>query len=360
MRAPDRADQVASLALLTACCGITFPLLIFFGYQLKSQWNERYLIKRKRSIILCLYLLILVTTIFVILYAIARSQQIHEVAFLQPEMLTFFASGVLNTLHLLVALVLGIRVWLLYCDYQYCELLMSRQYQIVIDPESYQNNWFLKHHATFCSSKFFLKWIIFPAVILRIIIYILIFSFQRLNSDNVRSIDGSSSLFLLIIVAAVLGTLWSRYPDYNDAYFIRYELRAFFVYLFIMLLLVITPVAVAVLWFQLSYSWLHVTLQPLWWGQSYITIIQPKLLVQRETKGVRRRARSLKKQDTFTVTRIMETKREYDMFSCFLAQQFSLEVRSMLLFVDTGHMIVSALYIEPFVCHRGLSMFGIW
>lgn len=196
--------EITTIASLVLCCTVSIPFICYCGYTLYSHWDEQYLVKRHRSTITAYCCLVGVKFIFVALYAIAVLLSV-------PSHITNpIASWLLNTVTLLFVMVSTTRLWLLFYDYNFEEVLSSKPFAIVLNIKEFESNWFLRNKHTLGEGRFLLKWCIFPVLILRIISFIPVLMARSIEFERARSVDGTVTLSLIVACCLFAGAIWSK------------------------------------------------------------------------------------------------------------------------------------------------------
>ena len=155
----------------TALWGLfTLPIIVYCGYQLKVNWTEQYMIKRRRAIIITIYCTFAAMSIFLVPMTVIPN------LFNLNESQRTIVSRLFETLDTparwAINLLFGARVWLLYFDYQHGAVLATKSWQILISPELVEKNWFLHKRNTLGNHDFIMRFIICPAVVCRLMIEI--------------------------------------------------------------------------------------------------------------------------------------------------------------------------------------------
>lgn len=226
------------------------------------------------------------------IYAIA------VLASVPPITLLPLNSFVQNTFGILIVIVFGIRVWLLFFDYNYCEVLASKQWEAILSPKSFEENWFLRQKLTLGEGGFLLKWCISLVVLFRIVAYIPVVTVQNVDLDITRSVDTSVMIGVLVIVSLFAGGIWlkfRRFPD--DGYFIRSEFQALAISLTVVVLIAI-PMMIATRWLNLSRPLWHIIIQFIFCGWICIMIFYPKWKVKREENATCMECMTIRKSPT--------------------------------------------------------------
>ena len=325
----------AAAACLCQYCAISVPCIIYCGWQLYAHWDEQYLVKRHRNIVNATYYILAFVMSF---EGIAAADELTTLRYITSD----FISGIFNTLFMIFMLLGATRFWLLYYDHHYEALLLSKTWQLVIAPESFKNNWFLLKKQTYGDDKYILKSIIVPVVVVRLIMYI---PFMYLTKDSpaahqtILDIDAYGVMILCGIWSCFMLVLWRKYSKFDDdGYFIRHEFRLSLSYCIVAFLILI-PVNVAIRTLELSTFWTSLSVQLYLCGFVVIMVVYPRWMLDKETLSIHVRLRqhhqvpaeSAQYDDLRGNVRehwqnSISTKKGYERFAAFLANQLSLEV----------------------------------
>ena len=356
-----------AFASLTIYCLITIPLIIYSGWLLRRDWSELFLIKRRRIIVLALYVLIILWSSFMGIVAIGETLT-------NPLFSNNFIGAAINTLIWTFGLLLATRAWLLYFDYFHGATLAAKPWTTILAPDSVANNWFLTRRRSVGSGIYILKWIILPVILIRLLLYFTAIWILNIAVARVRGFDMYGVVALPIICTIFIGVMFSKYPKYDNVYFIRNELKILFLFTFCAQFIVISLNYAIDTMNVLSHLWRHLNMLVIQCGFLLIMIVYPQWKVKRENQSLLTR---LKKQETEELianewrTNVQEhwrktirTKQGFERFASYLAQQFSLEVFPYLnVYISTLwtlYIYSNPLYaifvvlIEPVVCHRGI------
>ena len=100
--------EIASLVELWSFILVTIPTIIYCGYHLHASWNEPFLIKRRRAIIMALYILsplLIISNCSFALYPLYPSSTSEMYKLINHPIAMFLLTAIL--------LLLATRIWLL-------------------------------------------------------------------------------------------------------------------------------------------------------------------------------------------------------------------------------------------------------
>ena len=148
------------------------------------------------------------------------------------------------------------RVYLLNYDHQYHNILLNKEWMVLINPNEMNNNYYVKYRNTLGNPVWLMKYIGLPVFIVISILYGLIVNFTSLSVHSVQFI-----LFptLAFIGSIVMGYFWIRIPNEMDTIGIRIELRLTCLWLICGQIFVVIPIF-SIIVFQFKHG-LLLTLQ---------------------------------------------------------------------------------------------------
>lgn len=174
---------------------------------------------------------------------------------------------------------------------------------------------------------------------LRIAILIGVFLLVPISS-SLRSpslmykIEGGIVSILAISANIFIGIIWKCFPDlddFEDAFFIRHELKTLFLFV-IAGHLVVIPANIGAMWFDVATSWYYLTLQLLLSGLISIMVIYPKRRILTVEEKMSAHLMFTRRASVDTANpeehwkEVISTKKGYEDFCNYMAQQFALEV----------------------------------
>ena len=221
--------------------GLVINVIIVFGYvswccmQLRHHSAEQYFIKRRPFLIV----LILVcgvgawTEVFTIGWR-TLSKIKHVNSFEAREgLLTFFILLTSEILQGLVGTLFGstlvlIRIWLLYYDMQVSHILKNKNWQMIIDSNSIENNWYFKsknQKRYYNNGKMLFK----IGFTFDVIYFCLCWILNRYRYDWFSQF---LVLFDLLVKVTIGGLIWRKFGQFSnrDSFSIQNDLKAFIIF----------------------------------------------------------------------------------------------------------------------------------
>eukprot|EP01083_Nonionella_stella_P082051 226431_1 len=203
---------------------LLIPLTFYFGYQLYLHWNAQYMLARRRHIILGLYILLLYYQLLYFpfdsidfVFSLHLSNTFRQSLYI-TSVITFAIGASLVTL----------RIYLLYFDHEYNHVLLTKRWQILVDPAIEKSNWFLiNRHTKYGNDIYILKYILCPSLLIYIAVFLSIrFAlFIVYKSEFVITIVDFAFYGVTATAAIIVSIVfWRRYPNFNDNLFIRKEI----------------------------------------------------------------------------------------------------------------------------------------
>ena len=317
--------DTAAIAVILSFVFISLPMILYCGIQLRRSWHELYLIKRRRSIIVALYVLISLCT---------AKQCIYATRDLFPDSIRrvhISVSGAMDTfLQWTIASLIITRVWLLSYDYNYESVLAASSWKIMLSPNTIENDWFLLHRHQWGDGCFIQKCIIIPFTTLRGILYGVSYNLSLYSF----TVDIVASFVFAVFCVFFVGKLWSKYPQFQDPYFMRHELRMVFIFMTLGTV-ILTSIWSLYIFVGCSWLWTYMMMQYLLSLLLYLMIVYPKRKVLNENEDIiseqMGRTKSLNTDDMrFSIRNRWEkqiaTKQGYEAFANHLVEQMSVEV----------------------------------
>ena len=315
--------NLPSILYLVSFILISIPLIIYCGFDLYRSWTDLWLNGRRRSLILFVYIIIVIS---ICLWTLKAMEE-------QIPSLRMIVNPIDILLQWIGVLLFNTRVWLLYCDYHYARILAASSWQVIISPISITNNWFLLNRRRLGDHIYILKYIVLPIAITRSALYIFTDLSHFIDHMVVNTLN--LSLFMLLCVCSIIFmvSVWSRYPQFEDPYFIRHELKMTFMMMAVAVILIIGTI---ILWmfYGSPWQWTFVVAQFTLCLFMYLMIVYPKRKLMDYNTRITKRV-SLQKRITLEVVHdvvrmeweeLIATKHGFESFANFLAEQFSVEV----------------------------------
>ena len=206
------------LILLIQTLLISYPSAIYCGSKLHQNWDAFYMKKRGHYLILLTFIAAAWSPLIEFPYYAIISLVNPHVGYLEsvhewiiyPSM--FF--------RLLEISFVALRVYLLWFEQNHSDLLLSKGWRVLMDPNFGSTNWFYQHGSTLGNSQWMLKCIIVPSVVIWFIIWGIAF-YYRHEYDTELAFFG---IWLLIHCAFVI-LFFSKYSSFMDNLGIRQELK---------------------------------------------------------------------------------------------------------------------------------------
>eukprot|EP01083_Nonionella_stella_P048456 129522_1 len=317
--APSFYLSIAALIISALC----IPCLCYFGNQLYLNWNCKWIAVRRRSIILCIYVILCYWQLFFLYRCIAV-----VISFSSIYVPYTIDHVLLTSMFLAFTLLISfatLRIYLLYFDHQYNHVLVTKQWQIIMDPSIEQTNWFINNRRTkYGNEDYLVKYILCPLVISWLIIFVatrssILASYHGHRSKDFlsRIIDFSFAIFSSIVSMCIALIFWKRYPNFRDKLLIRKEielwLKAFAVF----------PIMIAVCMIVMVVTHMNTSMIINIIGQMSTVMLAWIMLIypQRLKKKPNRRCA----QKSVPWIQIISTKEGFESFANFLEMEFSIE-----------------------------------
>lgn len=145
---------IAYVVLLSLLVLILVPFQIWCLLQIKQNWDEPYMKKRRRVLVLSL-----VSALCVFSFLLVPNQVIYDIYFSEREDGQYFCFTVDSNIYCYIASIIcwiilfptgifssslfPIRVWLLYYDLQLSRFAQNKEWQMAINPTIESSNWFV-------------------------------------------------------------------------------------------------------------------------------------------------------------------------------------------------------------------------
>eukprot|EP01083_Nonionella_stella_P013611 38284_1 len=214
----------------------TLPMAIFAGHQLHKHWNAEFIVKRRRKLILSLYILWCFHSFveFPTLTIRIDTQSFFE----------FLPFVIMDDIFLLTRClsiaIFSMRLYLMYYDHEYTRTLGGDGWRILIDPSLEKTNWFLANRRhRYGNTTFLLKWLMFILSIYTGIYLIIAYSIPHAKFLVVVSMQ----TFWSLVAIGMAVYYWKQYPKSVDSWCIRHEIalicKIYFFALGVMMLIII-------------------------------------------------------------------------------------------------------------------------
>eukprot|EP01084_Bolivina_argentea_P023889 44615_1 len=268
---------------------ISVPTICYMSYQLKQNWNEPWLLRRRRPLILIICVLLF--------YIIGIECPSYTISYISPKnILTTNIYAVILTISMVVkfwaASFILLRIYLLYYDHEYNRTVSNNKWKILINSRQltkYQS-WFLANRQRKYGDEDWIIWhILVPITLLFSIFYVAI-RFALISHLNIfdnfehpvyyAMEVGAIGIWALAIIS--IGTFfWRKYPKFADIWLIRREITISLILILVVLLQFIIFVAINIL-FQIGIIIFSILTSVM----LYIMIIYPQTAVIRSAKAM--------------------------------------------------------------------------
>eukprot|EP01083_Nonionella_stella_P261237 889732_1 len=294
----------------------TLPMGIFAGYQLHKHWNAEFIVKRRRKLILSLYILWCWHSFLEfpsLAIRIDTQSLFHFAPFVIMDDIFLFTRCLSMSLF-------SMRLYLMYYDHEYTRTLTDDSWRILIDPSLEKTNWFLANRRhRYGNTTFLLKYLMFILFLYSIPYFIVVYSIPKAKFTAIFTMQTIWST--LAIGFAVY--YWKQFPKSVDSWCIRHEIALICkIYLFAIVLLVLVCICYSFVgmdpYFLLAMVCIDVEL--VMGGLFYGLVIYP---VRQFTSGTRIQT----KADGFQqdLKDILRTKEGYEAFADYLQSEWSVE-----------------------------------
>eukprot|EP01083_Nonionella_stella_P013612 38286_1 len=294
----------------------TLPMAIFAGHQLHKHWNAEFIVKRRRKLILSLYILWCFHSFveFPTLTIRIDTQSFFE----------FLPFVIMDDIFLLTRClsiaIFSMRLYLMYYDHEYTRTLGGDGWRILIDPSLEKTNWFLANRRhRYGNSAFLFKRLILILLLYSIPYFIVVYSIPKAKFTAIFTMQ---TLWSMCAVGFAV-YYWKKYPKSVDSWCIRHEIALICkIYLFAIVLLVLVCICYSFVgmdpYFLLAMVCIDVEL--VMGGLFYGLVIYP---VRQFTSGTRIQT----KADGFQqdLKDILRTKEGYEAFADYLQSEWSVE-----------------------------------
>eukprot|EP01083_Nonionella_stella_P194479 717329_1 len=233
--AVSKFEQAQSYAIYAVWLLISIPTTCYISYQLKDNWNDEWLIRRRRVLILIICILLFYAILVECpCYAFARLDIVQDnvVILIQMVMVHY-------VVRFWVFAFVVLRIYVLYYDHEYNRTVCKNKWKILMNPRqlSRQQTWFLANRHTKYGDE---RWIISHVLVPFTLSYSIIYAAVRIGvSVNLGIVDDYYNTFDYIwdtgcgVVWGIVGAFvsiffWRKYPKFAR----RYLFRSFPIFIF--------------------------------------------------------------------------------------------------------------------------------
>eukprot|EP01084_Bolivina_argentea_P177548 307013_1 len=320
-------NDVQAILLLSISCLINYPLSVYCGYVLYRNWNEQWLIKRRRGMIMILYCLAIWNPLITFpFYAIRQLTYKIDYTFSIPYLLGF------TIRHFIVGLLI-LRIFILYFDHEFNRILSMKKWKMLINPKVVENNWFLvNRHNSYGDHIWMIKFIYSPIVSFCCIIFILFhFIFIHYFGIQIEMFVDYTLFFIYLMISVCFGYLcWQKYPKFHDTLLIRLEIKYLIIILFSGAIIMVSSVLIVRITInhEIGAGLIGVSVINIMYAVSmYIAIIYPQRLVHHKgnsDNGIAHKLQTIT-QKQLSWNQSIVTTEGYESFANFLEKEFSIE-----------------------------------
>ena len=144
------------------------------------------------------------------------------------------------------------RVYLLNYDHQYHNMILNKEWIVLINQNEFNNNYYIKNKTTLGNPKWILKLVIIPLFLIVISIYITLAFFVPTHTRNIKL---GYYLINSIFSGIIMLYFWHKFPEEMDTIGLRKELWITCLWLIFGQIFVLLPALSAILFdFKYGYS----------------------------------------------------------------------------------------------------------
>eukprot|EP01083_Nonionella_stella_P138974 423069_1 len=169
--APSQFELAQSYAVYATWLFLSMPATFYISYQLKENWNEEWLNRRRRVLILIICILLFHAILIECpWYALARLDLARDniVIVIQIDIIHIIVR------YWLFAFIV-LRIYLLYYDHEYNRTVCNHKWKILINPRELSTNqtWFLANrHTKYGDERWIISHILVPFTLSYSIIFV--------------------------------------------------------------------------------------------------------------------------------------------------------------------------------------------
>eukprot|EP01083_Nonionella_stella_P166367 556032_1 len=353
-------ERGQSYALFAGWGLISLPTVCFISYQLRQNWDEEWLRRRRR-------VLILVICIF-LFYSILIECPSYALGRLNPSM-----AGVLiqlESLHYVVRFWMFsfcvLRIYLLYYDHEYNRTLCKNKWKLLINPRQLErkHTWFLANrHTRYGDERWIISRVLVPFTLSFSIIYIVVRITVSIRLDIFDDYYASFYYMWDIGCSVLWGTacacvavfFWRKYPKFADTRLIRKEISILLILLAIFLSLV--PLfSVFQIIFSVPLSQFGVIFMAI--GLTIILCLMVMYPQSAETRKRKALHKTIPKSEALQISwqALVSTKEGYESFMDFLVKELSTE---NLLFITEYVQVKEAMLSKETLAHKIINVLNL-
>ena len=315
---------------------ISLPMVCYICYQLRENWDEEWLKRRRRSLI-------------VIIFVLFSYQALVECPFsgitrfdISPW-LDNIITTVTYTLRFWLISFMVLRIYLLHYDHQYNRYINNNKWKLMINPTDLpkqQSWWLANRHHKYGDEKWLIFHILVPCTAIFSIIFIVVRwsmlfyldAFDDFYHPFYYAWDGGMTVLWATINIGIGIYFWTKYPSFADMWLIRREIKL------ILLVGIISNVCLMItLLIQTSgaariYQIGMMGVAMMTCIYLYVMVIYPQTANIRKAKAMRKQ---IEREEELKVTwkELVGTKEGYESFMNFLEKELSTEVWIIILII---------------------------
>eukprot|EP01083_Nonionella_stella_P007873 22656_1 len=352
-------EQGQSYAVYAVWILISVPTVCYISYQLKENWDEDWLIRRRRVLILIICSLFYYSILIECpCYALARLDisPTYTIAMMQINIINNVSRFWLFSFFVL-------RIYSLYYDHEYNRTVCKNKWQILINSRELlrQQTWFLANRHRRYGDE---RWIIIHILIPSTLTYSILYTAGRIGvsvhldivHDQYNSFyylwDIGCTILWIISGAVVSLFFWCKYPKFADTRLIRKEISILLMLLFANLLLVPLFNVLGII-FSVSLSQLGVmSMSVLFCIVLYVMVIYPQSAETRKRQAMKKKITKIAKSEDVQISwqALVSTSKEgYESFMEFLGKELSTE---NLLFITEYVQVKVAMMRKETLAHK--------
>eukprot|EP01083_Nonionella_stella_P115148 341060_1 len=324
-------EQAQSYALYVIWVLISLPTVCYISYQLKQNWDDEWLIRRRRVLILIICILLFYSILIECpCFAVVRLDiSLIYTIIIQVKLIN-------NLVRLWLCSLFVLRIYLLYYDHEYNRTLCKNKWQILMQPRRHlirQQTWFLANrHGRYGDERWILSHIVVPITLS----YSIVYAAGRISVSLYLDIvdvyytsfysfwDMGCSIVWVVACICVSVFFWRKYPKFADTRLIRREIT-------ILIILLLANLCIVPLFsFIQVISSIHLSQFGAMSMSMLLTVVLYVMVMYPQSAEIRNRDAIRKKRtktDELQVSwqELVSTKEGYESFIAFLGKEFSTE-----------------------------------
>ena len=221
MRSSFEDEPVLSgirLILLLQALLISYPSAIYCGSKLHQNWNAFYMKKRGHKLILLTFIAAAWSPLIEFPYYAIISLVNPHVDYLGSVHEWIIYTSMCSRLFEISFVAL--RVYLLWFEQNHSDLLLSKGWRVLMDPNFGHTNWFYQHDSTLGNSQWMLKCMVIPSVFVWYTLWGIAFYYRHEYATELAFVG------IWLLIHCAFGLLFClKYSSFMDNLGIRQELK---------------------------------------------------------------------------------------------------------------------------------------